>query len=164
MVHVRTGGEGNLKNHKRHCKGPETSQKLTNFFTKKRTSPLVPSTVSTAPLVSPNATKLQHKPDAPAIPTIAPESSPSLEAETPDSSPIHLHDNSGCLPDALPVAEQNSISALRNLRLKMEQIPLSIKGDRLLDFSRNPAKFYAKFKSQSIEESLHTTSGHMTKV
>ncbi|KAK7014563.1 hypothetical protein R3P38DRAFT_3205451 [Favolaschia claudopus] len=73
--------------------------------------------------------------------------SPSLEAQDVSASDNNTPNDA--------TLEKPTISALNNLRLKMEEIPPHLRGNSLTEFTRDPANFLAKSKSGTIEELLH---------
>ncbi|KAF7344645.1 hypothetical protein MVEN_01624700 [Mycena venus] len=174
MVHVGTGGPANLKNHKPACKGRPKgiTQKITDLFARKPHAPLVPSTVSSAPLVTPPFTDSGNVPDASLASSLARDPSPSidfstfmsdasscLEYTTSDAS--HVSDTAISVRDGTPneipyaAPSEQKCNAIHHLRLKLEQIPAHITGDTLVDFAGNPADFFGPSEPEERDKILH---------
>ncbi|KAF7369372.1 hypothetical protein MVEN_00265800 [Mycena venus] len=161
MVHVGTAGPANLGNHKTACKPSKgKTQKISDLFARKPRANLVPSTVSSAPLVDASTSSISAVGDDTSF-VSSPSREPSPEAdatafggdasvspnyvppEYPSTSDI-TGTSSDCVPNEAPTPASNwpLYNAFDNLRFKMEQIPASLTGDALAVFAGNPADYF----------------------
>jgi hypothetical protein len=179
MVNVGTGGLANLPNHDLACKGRPKgiTQKISDMFKPKERAPLVPSTVSSAPLIIPTSIGGTQN-NASLASSSARASSPSADLTTfttditsvlefTMSDASHASDSAISVRDSTPTEmldvapTEQRCNAIRHLRLKMEQIPAHITGETLGDFAGDPADFFGPSEPQDRDGKLHNLLGRV---
>ncbi|KAJ7824027.1 hypothetical protein B0H13DRAFT_1919358 [Mycena leptocephala] len=175
MVHVGTAGPANLVNHKAACKGRPKGkmQKISDLFAPKPHAPLVPSTVSSTPLLIPStstasgneshasiaSSPLRQSSPGPEGTLVGSDDSSFLDYGAPDASHaadsrISVHGSmAGNVPTSAPFGP--GYDALHHLRFKVEQIPAHIRGDPLVDFAGDPADFFGSSEPQDRDKIIH---------